>query len=53
MPIASLAGSHNKHNARYTSIDAQQLIEFVVDDVPTVVQLLVQVFLLPLILTYV
>ena len=40
-------------------MDAQQLVEFVVDDAPTVVQLLTQVFLphlyflLPLILTYI
>jgi len=57
--IASLAGSHNKHDARDTGIDAQQLVEFVVDDAPTVVQLLTQVFLphlyllSPLILTYI
>ena len=56
MPIASLAGFHNKHDARDTGIDAQQLVEFVVDDAPTVVQLLAQVylsFLPPLILTYI
>ena len=56
MPIASLAGSHNKHDARDTGIDAQQLVEFVVDDAPTIVQLLAQVylpFLPPLILTYI
>ena len=52
-------GSHNKHDARDTGIDAQQLVEFVVDDAPTVVQLLAQVylpflpFLPPLILTYI
>ena len=40
-------------------MDAQQLVEFVVDDVPTVVQLLTQVFLphlyflSPLILTHI
>ena len=44
MPIASLAGSHNKSDARDTGMDAQQLVEFVVDDAPTVVQLLTQVF---------
>ena len=43
--IASLAGSHNKSDARDTGMDAQQLVEFVVDDAPTVVQLLAQVFL--------
>jgi len=58
-PVASLAGSHNKRDARDTGIDAQQLVEFVVDDAPTVVQLLTQVFLphlyllSPLILTYI
>jgi len=44
-PIASLAGSHNKSDARDTGMDARQLVEFVVDDAPTVVQLLIQVFL--------
>ena len=58
-PIASLAGSHNRSDARDTGMDAQQLVEFVVDDAPTVVQLLTQVcllhlyFLSPLILTYI
>jgi len=57
--IGSLAGSHNKYDARDTGMDAQQLMEFVVDDAPTVVQLLTQVFLpylyllSPLILTYI
>ena len=35
MTIASLAGSHNKSDTRDTGIDAQQLVEFVVDDAPT------------------
>ena len=58
-PIASLAGSHNKSDARDTGTDVQQLVEFVVDDALTVVQLLTQVFLphlyllSPLILTYI
>ena len=30
----SLAGSHNKSDTRDTGIDAQQLVEFVVDDAP-------------------
>ena len=57
-PVASLAGSHNKRDARDTGIDAQQLVEFVVDGAPIVVQLL-QVslphlyFLSSLILTYI
>jgi len=44
-PIGSLAGSHNKPDARDTGMDTQQLVEFAVDDAPTVVQLLTQVFL--------
>ena len=54
-PIASLAGSHNKSDARDTSMDAQQLVEFVVDDAPTVVQVSLPhlYFLSPLILTYI
>jgi len=44
-PIGSLASSHNQYDAEYTGMDAQQLIEFVVDDAPTVAQLLTQVFL--------
>jgi len=56
MPIARLAGSHNKSDARDTGTDAQQLIEFVVDGVPTVVTqvfLPYLYFLSPLILTYI
>jgi len=59
MPIASLAGSHNQYDAKDTGMDAQQLVEFVVDDAPIIVQLLTQVFLphlyllSPLILTYI
>ena len=58
MTIASLAGSYIKSDARDTGMDAQQLVEFVVDGAPIVVQLL-QVslphlyFLSPLILTYI
>jgi len=46
MTITSLAGSHNKSDARDTGMDAQQLVEFVVDEALTVIQLLAQVFLL-------
>jgi len=43
--IGSLSGSHNKVDAGKSGMDAQQLLESVVDNTPTVVQLLTQVFL--------
>jgi len=41
--IGSLADSHKKFDAGKAGMDAQQLLQFAVDDAPTVVQLLTQV----------